>query len=123
MILTSEHNKGIISHIKSVTLNCNDLGELVVDGITDYDMEFNRSESSYVELTHCFIDKHIITKYVKNIKVIHIKIVMEIYNTESNKSETSCLDIPCDMKITTLKYHGSPESISNCFIRLEGLCE
>lgn len=123
MILTSEYNKGIISHIKSVILTFDDLGEIVVNCITDYDMEFNRFESSYVELTHCEIDKNIITKYTKNINVKHMHMVLVIFDATTCKKVESYLDIPCNMEIATLRYHGTPESISNCSIRLEGLCE
>ena len=123
MILTSEYNKGIISHIKSVTLTFDDLREIVVNCITDYDMEFNRFESSYVELAHCEIDKDIITKYIENINIKHMHIALVIFDAKTCKKVASHLDIPCEMKIVALKYKGTPEFISNCHIRLEGSCE
>ena len=123
MQLTSENKKGIISHIKSAILSCDDLGEIVVNSITDYDMEFNKIGISYVDLAHCFIDKGIVTLFTENININHIRILMVIYDTETNKQTESILDVSCKMKIVKLRYHGNPESVSNCFIRLEGFCE
>ena len=67
MQLTCEKQNGIISHIKSVILTFNDSGEIVLDNITDYDMEFNKIMPSIVEFAHCCIDKNIISKHIMNI--------------------------------------------------------
>lgn len=122
MILTSDYQNGIISHIKSVTLTFDDSGEIILHNITDYDMEFNKIMPSIVELTHCYIDKDIIQKYTKNINIKHLYITMEIYDIITNESRISFLDIPCDMKIVSLKYKGDMNNVSDCKITLEGFC-
>ena len=123
MILTTDYQKGIISHIKSVILTFDDLGEIVLDNITDYDMEFNKIMPSIVEFAHCCIDKHIITKHTKNIKVKHLHIEIVIYDINTNESRISFLDVPCDMEIKSLRYKGNKDIASDCAIILEGYCE
>jgi hypothetical protein len=122
MILTSDYQKGIISHIKSVTLIFNDSGVIVLDSITDYDMEFNKTEINIVELAHCCADKDIIAKYTENINIKHLHIEMVIYDIKTNESRISFLDVPCDMEITSLRYKGNRDIVSDCTITLEGYC-
>ena len=123
MILTSDYQKGIISHIKSIILSFDDLGEIVLDNITDYDMEFNKIMPSIVEFAHCCIDKDIITKYNNSVNIKRLHVNMVIYSIETNKTCFSLLDIPCDMKIKSLKYKGNLDIVSDCTIVLEGHCE
>ena len=123
MILTSDYQKGIISHIKSVILTFDDQGEIVLDTITDYDMEFNKTEINIVEFAHCSIDKDIIAKYSDSVNIKNIHINMVIYNIKTNKTRVSFLDIPCNMKIKSLRYKGGRDIVSDCTMVLEGYCE
>lgn len=124
MKVTTKNNEKqfILDEIKAVYIGFDDNTEVKLNRITEYDIDLDKIEESFIELTNAAVDVEIENHFVgnKNNHIIYVDIEALGFEIGSCKTVEVSYNITCDMHIRKLRTHGEYKEATSMFIQLEG---
>jgi len=125
MKMTAENNteQFVLDDINTVYIGFDDNTEVKLDKIIEYDIDLDKIEHSFIELTNAETDTEIVNHFVGNKKnhVIYVDVKGKGFDIKNNKEIDVYYKIPCNMHMRKLRTHGEcREEVGRMFIQLEG---
>ena len=121
MKLTSNKDQFAFKKINKINIRFTDGYEVVLNCIKEHYFDFDKTDSSYIEVMNTLVDKELFNRFCIDDDIIYLHIDGECID-ETN-TDTITLDIPCNMRITKLRMNGDIENATEMSIQLEGKVE
>ena len=115
--MMNDINQFLCDGVVEITMYFKDDNKITIGYLLEYDFNFSKINNSYVSFRTALANKELIDKFCEDdyITCLHIE---SKYTFDNN---TTTIDVPCDMRIKSLRTNGDMEHLTEMYVQLEGV--
>ena len=118
--MISDIDKFVCNKVNKITLYFKDGSEVVLEQVFEWDFNFERCDSSYIDFKTYIINKELFNRFCVDDSICFIYIEIANINVEDCSSNISTLDIQCNMRIRSMRTNGDLDNATEMYVSLEG---